>query len=144
MTELEPARSLRLADHDARGVARTGNGQDLLDDRPPGHAHDLGAQLLGEPQRLGKPRLLELRQKRMSFGLDVERDQLRIEALGGALGGPHGVGRVGTGIDAHDHPLAGPPGAGDGMLAHVAQHLLVDPLGGSAQGELAQGCQVAG
>ena len=40
---------LRLADHDARGVARPGEGQDLLDHRAARHRHHLGAELGGQP-----------------------------------------------------------------------------------------------
>ena len=80
----------------------------------------------------------------MAIGLDVERDQLGIEPVGGALGGAHGIGGGGAGIEADDHPLAGRPRAGNGMLAHVAQHLPVDAFGGAAQRQLAQGRQVAG
>ena len=68
----------------------------------------------------------------MPVGLDIERDQLGIEPVGGALGGAHGVGGGRARIDADDHALAGRPRAGDGMLAHVAQHL----AGGGADKDL--------
>ena len=45
----------------------------------------------------------------VAVGLDIERDQLGIEAVGGALGGAHGVGGVRAGIDADEHALAGAP-----------------------------------
>ena len=80
----------------------------------------------------------------VAIGLDIERDQFGIEPVGGALGGAHGIGGGGAGIEADDHPLAGRPRAGNGMLAHVAQHLPVDALGGAAQRQLAQSRQVAG
>ena len=56
VAQLEPARALRLADHDPRGVARAGEGQDLLDHRAARHRHHLGAELLGQPQGLGEAR----------------------------------------------------------------------------------------
>ena len=144
MPQLEPARAAGLAHHHARGIARAGEGQDLLDDRASGHAHHLGAELLGQPQGLGEPRLLGLAQQGMPAGLDIERDQLGIEPVGRALGGAHRVGGIRSRIDADQHALARAPRPGDGMLAHVAQHLVVDALGGAPQRQLAQRRQVAG
>ena len=88
--------------------------------------------------------VLGFRQGGVAVGLDIERDQLGIEPVGGALGGAHGVGGARAGIEADDHALAGRPRAGDGVLAHVAHHLVVDPLGGAPQRQLAQRRQVAG
>ena len=143
VAQLEPARAPRLADHDPRGVARAREGQDLLDHRTARHRHHLGAELGGQPHRLGEVGVLGLRQGGVTVGLDIERDQLGLEPVGGALGGAHGVGGTGAGIEADDHALAGRPRAGDGVLAHVAQHLVVDPLGGAPQRQLAQRREVA-
>ena len=84
------------------------------------------------------------RQRGVPVGLDIERDQLGIERVGAALGGPHGVGRPRSGIEADDHPLARRPGTGDGMFAHVAAHLLVDAQRGAPERQFAQRRQVAG
>ena len=52
--------------------------------------------------------------------------------------------RRGVLIDAHDEPLAGWPRPGDCVGLHVREELLIDPLSGSPQRELAQGRQIAG
>ena len=36
-------------------------------------------------------------------------------------------------VDADKHPVAGRPGAGDGMRLHVGQQLVVNPLGRAPQ-----------
>ena len=46
-------------------------------------------------------------------------------------------------VDADQDALARRPWAGDGVGLHVGQHLVVDPLRGAAQRQLAQGGQIA-
>ncbi len=73
----------------------------------------------------------------VAIGFDIERDQLGIERLGTALGGAHGIGGAQPRIEADDHPLTRCPGASDGMFAHVAAHLLIDPYSSAAKRQLA-------
>jgi hypothetical protein len=67
-----------------------------------------------------------------------------VEAIGEALGVADEAGGGGVFGDADKDALAGSPGAGDGVRAHVGEELGVDAGGGAAEGEFAEGCQVAG
>ena len=60
-----------------------------------------------------------------------------------ALGVAHQAGGARVLADADQDPLAGRPRARDGMRLHVGEELLVDPLGGAAEGELAERGQIA-
>ncbi len=77
-------------------------------------------------------------------GLHVGGDPGRLQGFRQAPGGPDQAGRAGLGIDADQHPLARGPGlAGDALAGHVAAHVGVHVVGGAAQGQFAQGQQVA-
>src|SRR5437868_15444989 len=80
----------------------------------------------------------------MPRGLDIERGPWRAQPVGDALGGAHQLGRVWRVADTYKNSLARRPRPAYRVRAHVMQHLLVDALGGAAQGELAQRGDVAG
>ncbi len=61
-----------------------------------------------------------------------------MQPVGEPLGVTHEAGRARILADADDNALAGRPRALDGVRLHLAEQLLVDPLGGAAQSELAQ------
>ena len=75
--------------------------------------------------------------------LDIERDPARLQPVGGAPRIADQAGRARMLVDADQDALARRPRPGDGMGLHVGQHLVVDPLRGAAQRQLAQRRQVA-
>ena len=75
--------------------------------------------------------------------LDVGRDPLGAELIGHALGRAHQPCGQGAGADAHENALDRGPDPIDRVLAPVDAHLRVHALGGAAQGQLAQGDEVA-
>ena len=75
--------------------------------------------------------------------LDMERRPRRMQPVGQALGIAHEARSARILADADQDALARRPGPGDGMRLHVGEQLLVDALGGAAQGELAQRRQIA-
>ena len=109
-----------------------------------GEPRELGAEALGEPHRLvdalQRPvaRLLEIE------AAEMHRDPGRVEpAREPAAGAHHGL-RQGIGADADEDALGRRPGAFDGVLAQIDDHLVVDPIGRAPERELAQGGEIAG
>ena len=84
------------------------------------------------------------REPRAARRLDRERGPGRVQPVGEALGVADEAGRARVLADADEDPLAGRPGAGDGVRLHVGEELVVDALGRAAQRQLAQRGQVAG
>ena len=138
--DLEPARPRRLAEDDLGDVVRLGVADDVVGDAPvaAGDGGGLAAERLGEAQRIGDAVALDLGEPHAARGLDRERDEGGVQAVGQALGVAHEPGATGVFVDADEDALAGGPRPGDRARLHLAQQLLVDPLGGAAQRELAQ------
>ena len=143
---LEPARPGGLADHDLGDVLRPCVGEQIFGDRrpPPGRVS------AAPPRRSARRRVSAMRSRSTSAkpgaarGLHGERGPGGVQPVGQALGVAHEAGGARVLVDADEHPLAGRPGAGDGVRLHVAEKLGVDPLGDAAQRQLAQRGQVAG
>ena len=139
----EPIRR-RTADHDLRDVLASGEAQDLVGQVAPGEARKLRAEALGKPHRLVDAlqspvaRLLEIETAEM------HRDPGGVEPAREPAAGPHHCLRQGIGADADENALGRWPGAFDGVLAQIDDHLVVDPIGRAPERELAQGGEIAG
>ncbi len=129
-----------LAEDDLGDVVRLGVADDVVGDTPvaAGDGGGLAAQRLGKPQRIGDAVALDLREPHAARGLDRERDERGVQAVGQTLGVAHEPGAAGVFVDADEDALTGSPWPGDRARLHLAQELLVDPLGGAAQCKLAQ------
>ena len=112
--------------------------------RSPGQDQGLAAQPLGQPQRVGDPVVRGLAGAAVAGGLDMDRGPGRLQPVGQPLGVADQLGRTLAAMHADQQPLAGGPGAGEPVRAHVLDHLVVDALGRAAQRQLAQRGQVAG
>ena len=88
-----------------------------------------------------RSRLVELRAARR---LDVERGPRRVQPIGKALGIAHEARRARVFADADENALARRPRARDRARLHLLEQLLVDPLGGAPQSQLAQGGEIGG
>ena len=104
----------------------------------------LAAEAIGEAQRVGDAIALDIRELQASKPLDRQRHPGCAEPIGEALGVAHEAGAARILADADDHALARRPGSCDGVGLHVMEKLVVDALGGAAQGEFTQSRQVAG
>ena len=122
-----------IADHVVGDVAVAGRQSD-----------GFAAERLGKPQRVGDAVALLLGQLHGAPALDVERRPGPMQPVGEPLGVTHEAGRARVLADANGNALAGRPRALDGVRLHLAEQLLVDPLGGAAQRELAQRGEVGG
>ena len=75
--------------------------------------------------------------------LHRQRNQGRVQRIGHALGVAHHRLRRRIGADQRQHAFAGWPWAFDGASAHVAGDVGIHALGRTAQGQFAQGGQIA-
>ncbi len=144
--DLEPARARRLADDDLGDIVLVREADHVVGDLPQSarNRDRLAAQAFGEPQRVGDAIALLLAQLQAAPRFDVERGPGRVQAIGQALGVAHEAGRARILADADQDALAGRPRTRNGVRLHLGEQLLVDPLGGAAQRQLAQRRQVAG
>ena len=143
MQDLEPARALRLADHDVRHIVGLRVAEHFVGDVPVGGQRDgFAAERLGEPQRVGNAVALDLRKLQAAPPFDIERRPRSMQPVGEPLGVAHEPGRARILADAHQDALAGRPRTLDGARLHFREQLLVNPLGGAAQSEFAQRGQV--
>ncbi len=142
--QLEPARARRLADNDLGDVVRLGVGNEIVGDAPPRNGQRLGAELLGEAQAVGDAVALRLGEAMVARRLDVDRRPMRAETVGDAPRIAHEGERCRALADADQETVACRPRTGDGMRAHIGEHLLVDALRRATQRQLAQRRQIAG
>ena len=98
----------------------------------------------GKPQRIGDAVALFLGQLQAAAAFDVERHPRAVQAVGEPLGVAHQAGGARILADADQNALARRPWTLDRMGLHLGEQLLVDPLGGAAQRQLAQRRQVGG
>ena len=102
------------------------------------------AEPLGEPQRVGDPVALLLAQLLAARSVDCERGEGRVQPVRQPFGVPHEAGRARVLADADQDALAGRPRSRDRVRLHLREQLLVDPVGGAAQRQLAQRRQLGG
>jgi len=117
---------------------------DVVGDAAAGDGDGRAAELLGKAEAVGDAVALLLAQAVVARGLDVKRGPGRVQPVGEPLGVADEPADVERLADADQHALAGRPGAADGVLAHIGQHLLVDALRRAPERQLAQGGEVAG
>ncbi len=72
----------------------------------------------------------------------MQHQQRRVQGVGELLGVAHHD-LAGSRFDQRQHALARRPRPGDGVQAHVVEHVGIDMLGGPAQRDLSQGGEVA-
>ena len=141
--QLAPATVGRLADDDLGDVVAPGVGHHQADDIAAGQRDGRRTQLLGQLESVAKARPGPLACRRLIGALDMGDGPGRIHHhVRQAPAGPDQA--AGHGVAAHQHkdPLARRPGPLDALLAHRRDQLVVDRLGGAAQGQLAQGREV--
>ena len=117
--------------------------QDLASDVLSGQGDRLGAKLCRKPERIGDASLRGLGQGRGLRRLDIKRAPGCAQPVGLPLGMADEGRPPDAVVDADQDALARRPGAGDRVFLHMAEQLVVDPLRGTAQRQLAQGRQVA-
>ena len=144
MHHLEPARAGRFADDDLGDVVGAGIGDEFVGDVAPGDRNRRCTQALGQPQMVGDAVALDIAEPLGARGLDIDRGPRHAQAIGDPPCIANQPRRARRLADADQHPLTGRPRAGNRMLAHMRQQLLVDALGGAAQRQLAQRRQIAG
>ena len=144
--DLEPARARRFSDDDLGDVVGVGKADHVVGDMPAGRGNRdrFAAEALGEPQRVGDAVALLLGELQAASRLDTERRERRMQPVRQPLGIAHEASRARVLADADQDALARCPGARNGAGLHLSEQLLVDPLGGAAQRELAQRRQVGG
>ena len=143
MQQLEPAGAARLADDDLGDVVGARVVQQVVGDVASGQRHRRRAQPFRQPQGLRHAVALAFRKLVIARRLDIERDPARLQPVGRAPRIADEAGRARMLVDADQDALARRPWARDGVGLHVGQHLVVDPLRGAAQRQLAQRGQVA-
>ena len=109
---------------------------------PPGIVIGSPPSACGQPQRVGDAVALLLAELQAAPAFDVERRPGRMQPIGQSLGVAHQTGGARVLADADENALAGGPGPGNGARLHLGEQLLVDPLGGAAQRQLAKRGQV--
>ena len=144
MQQFEPGRPFRFGDDDLGDIVAAGIGQYRLGDIAPGQGRGLAAQSLRQPQRVGDPVLVGFAQCRVARTFDIQRRPFGLECVGDPARAAHQFGGGWLFADADQDALAGGPGTADGMRLHIVHHVAVDMLGDPAQGEFAQGRQIAG
>ena len=95
-----------------------------------------------KPQRVGDAIALLFRQLQGAPGLDGQGDERCMQPVGQPLGVAHQPGRADVLVDADKNALARGPRPRNGAGLHLDEQLLVDPIGGAAQGQFAQRGQV--
>ncbi len=141
--QLRPARAARFRDHDVGEVVGASVFDEALRRVGGRHGDGRAAQPLGQPQTVGDAVALGLAEPLRPCRLDMDRGPARTQPVGEAAGIAHHRVAARLHADAHQHALARGPGALDRMSAHIGDHLLVNPLRGAAQSELAQRGEVA-
>ena len=118
---------------------------DVVGDAAPdaGNGQRLAAERFRQPHGIGQPVALLVGQLQAAPRLDADRGPLRVQPVRQPLGVAHQPGCARVFADANQDALARRPGAGDGVGLHVGEQLLVDPLGGAPQRQLAQRGQIA-
>ena len=106
----------------------------------PGAARDrdrFAAERLRQAQRVGEAVALFLGELQAALRLHAERRPWRMQPVGQPLGVAHQPGRAYVLAHANQDALARRPRPLDGVLLHVGEQLLVHPISGSAQRQLA-------
>ncbi len=144
MQDLEPPAAVRLADDDLGDVVALGVVDHVVGDAPPGtwNRRRFASERFRKTQRIGDAIALFFAQLQAAAALDVEGRPRPMQAVGQALGITHQPGCPLILADADQDALAGGPRTRDRARLHLGEQLLVHPLGGAAQRQLAQRRQV--
>ncbi len=105
--------------------------------------HGLGAELLGQTERLDEAVPVRRRKLRLAGRLDGDDDPLGVQPGGHPAGGPNDPGRQGARADADEDALGHRPDSRHGVVAPIDLHLGVDACRGRPQRELPERDQVA-
>ena len=133
----------RLPEHDLGHVFTPCEPQDLGRVIAALETHGFAAQTLGETEQLGEL-IGPLGVGCLADRLDRHRGPGRIESGRELARAPDDALRNLVRADAGEQALGRRPGSFDRLLAQIVDHLVVDPLGGAAQRQLAQRRQIAG
>ena len=120
-----------------------GVGQDLVGRARTAQGDGPAAELLGQLESAHDVLPLGGAQPLVARRLHVHRHPFRVDPCRHAAGGPDELHCLRARPDADQEPLPRRPGLADALLGHVAAHLGIDALGRAAQGQLAEGDQVA-
>ena len=107
-----------------------------------GKGDGFAAERLGEPQRVSNAVTLFLRQLQTAPPFDVKRHPRTMKPVRQALGVPNETGAAHVIADADEDAFTRGPRSLDGPRLHFREQLLIDPIRGAAQRELAQRGQV--
>ena len=138
-----PARPPRLAHDDLGDVAVARVGQDGVAHRLPAERDRLGAELLGQPQRLDDAVARLGGQAELGGRLDVGGDPRRADADPPCAWPRAPAGPSGPGLTQTSSRSAVGQACSMACSRMIDAHLRVDALGGAAQRQLAQRNQVA-
>jgi hypothetical protein len=133
----------RLAEHDLGDVLARRESEDLARIVAALQARRLPAQTLRQSEHLGEP-IGAPGVAALSDCLDCDGRPVRIEAGGELARASHDALRHFVRPDTSQQALGSGPRAFDRFLTQIVDHLVVDPIGGAAQRQLAQRRQIAG
>ncbi len=141
--QLGPTCPLRLGNDQMGEVVGAGIVHHRTRDVLPRDRDRLAAEALRKPERVGGDFLPRLVMRAASRDLHIDDGPRSAQPIGEApcvsdqpLAAP-------LAVDADQQPVARGPGAGNGVAAHVSDHLLVDALRRPPQRQLAQRRQIA-
>ena len=133
----------RARHHDLRQIVVARVADDGVGDVVLGQHRRGGAQLFSQPQGHQDALALRFGQALQGRRLHVDGMPVRAQLAGQAGGAAHHVFGVGAGADAGEQRTAGLPHGVDRLFDAVGAHVVFDAVGGAAQGQFAQGDQVA-
>ncbi|MNB91489.1 hypothetical protein D3C75_385700 [compost metagenome] len=131
---MRPATDDNFAEVVLPGVAQNGFVFRLV-----GEGRGFGTQLLGQPQRAQNGATLIFRQAVQLGRFDIHRVPDAAKLCRQPGGGAHQLFIAAAVTDAQQNGIAGMPHFLLTLLVAPGPHLIVDPIGGAAQGQLAQG-----
>ncbi len=131
------------ADDDLRRVLAARKLEDFFDEIVADDAAGLRTELFGKTEGLVEP-FRRLAVAAFAVGpLDEDDDPGCVQPGSQAACGAHHLFRQRIGADADQQALAAGPGPFDGVLLEIIDHLVVDPVGGAPERQLAQRRQIA-
>ncbi len=142
MTHFEPPRAGRLADNDLGRARIAGKDPQPFDNARRWNGRGRGAKPRGERKRVGKLPSLIVRYVLATPRLDIHRAPWRLERVGKAFARADEFGGDRQFADRDDDAFADCKAAGQGMAAHMVEHLRIDRLRGAAERQFAERGQV--
>ena len=140
---IPPAALALAANDDFAEVMFAGVMEDRFLFRRVGEGGGFGPQLLGQTQRGENSPPPGFRQPVQGRGLDIHRMPDAAQAGGEPGGGAHQLFAAGVVPDTEQDRIAGVPDFLLALAVAPGAHLLIDAVGGAAQGQLAQRNQIA-